>query len=274
MIKLPLRQYSGRDREYLLRDNQQITEIVKTYLFDSSTSHRKLDATVLGLDSAVSKGYQSMGVLHYLGLKGEFKGLFVNYWLSETINILTNSPEDYSDIVELISDSEENDNKVISELLDKTKQTSKPIDLEKLQRRLDELDNTETKQRNSSGRKEQAILRKLMIGDKKEIQCALCHKTLPTNLIVTAHIIPRNKCSLEQRKDPNIVMPACKIGCDSFFEEGYLEVQNDGSIQVSNEMKIEKQLRQVLNLYVGKDCLVFNEYTESYFSKKLSIVRA
>lgn len=274
MIQLPLRQYSGREREYLLRDNQQISEIVKTYLFDSSTSHRKLDAIVLGLDSSESKGYQSMGVLHYLGLKGDFKGLFANNTLIEAIEILNSASDDFDDIVDLISDFEDNDNKVISELLDKTKQTTKPEDLEQLQRRLAELENTETRQTNSSGRKEQTILRKLMIGDQKETQCALCHKTLPTNLIVTAHIIPRNKCSLEQRKDPNIVMPACKIGCDSFFEEGYLEVHNDGSIHVSDQMKIEKQLRQVLNSYVGKNCLVFNEYTESYFSKKLSIVRA
>lgn len=273
MNEIPSRDYSGRPREYLLRDNEQISEIVRTYLFDNSTSHRKLDSTILGLDASVSKGYQSMGVLHYLGLKGEFKGLFAEKSLKEVIEILQNTSEDYCDIIELISDSEENDNKVISELLDKTKQTAKPIDLEKLQRRLDELDNTETKQRNSSGRKEQAILRKLMIGDKEEIKCALCHKTLPTSLIVTAHIIPRNKCSLEQRKDPNIVMPACKIGCDSFFEEGYLEVHNDGSICVSETFKLSDDLKKSLDSYSGKDCLAFNENTESYFAKKLKIIK-
>lgn len=273
MIQLPLRQYSGREREYLLRDNQQISEIVKTYLFDSSTSHRKLDSIVLGLDSSESKGYQSMGVLHYLGLKGDFKGLFANNTLNEAIEILNSASDDFDDIVDLISDFEDNDNKVISELLDKTKQTTKLIDLKQLYRRLEELDNTETKQKNSSGRKEQAILRKLMIGDKEEIKCALCHKTLPTNLIVTAHIIPRNKCSLEQRKDPNIVMPACKIGCDSFFEEGYLEVHNDGSIQVSEVFKCTDDLKQRLESFVSKKCLAFNKDNESYFSKKLKIIK-
>ena len=74
MTELPSRDFSGRIREYLLRDNEQISQIVKTYLFDKSTTHRKLDETILGLDSSISKGYQSMGVLHYLGLKGEFKG--------------------------------------------------------------------------------------------------------------------------------------------------------------------------------------------------------
>lgn len=273
MIQLPLRQYSGREREYLLRDNQQISEIVKTYLFDSSTSHRKLDAIVLGLDSSESKGYQSMGVLHYLGLKGDFKGLFANNTLNEAIEILNSASDDFDDIVDLISDFEDNDNKVISELLDKTKQSTKLINLKQLHRRLEELDNTETRQRNSSGRKEQTILRKLMIGDQKEIQCALCHKILPTNLIVTAHIIPRNKCSLEQRKDPNIVMPACKIGCDSFFEEGYLEVHYDGSIQVSETLRFSEELKESLKPYLGKDCLAFNEHTKSYFSQKLVIVK-
>lgn len=274
MTLVPLRDRSEREREYLLRDNEQISEIVRTYLFDKSTSHRKLDSSILGLDSDISKGYQSMGVLHYLGLKGEFKGLFANESTSEAIEILNNASEDFSDIVELISDSEENDKKVITELLGKTKQTSKPIDFEQLQSRLEELESTETKQRKSSGRKEQAILRKLMIGDKLEVQCSLCHKMMPLNLIVTAHIVPRNKCTLGQRKDPNIVMPACKVGCDSFFEDGYLEVHNDGEIHVSETVKFSDDLKQILNSYRDKECLAFNKNTESYFAKKLSIVKA
>ena len=273
MIEVPLRERSQRAREYLLRDNEQIAEIVKTYLFDNSTSHRKLDESILGLDSSVSKGFQSMGVLHYLGLKGEFKGLFADNTLTEAIEILQNTSEDFSDIVELISDSEDSDNKVVSELLDKTKQSSKTVNLEQLERRLKELEDTETKQRKSSGRKEQAILRSLMIGDKEEVKCALCHKLMPTNLIVTAHIVPRNKCSLKQRKDPHIVMPACKVGCDSFFEDGYLEVHNDGSIRVSETLQLSIDLKQSLDSYTGNECLAFNENTESYFAQKLRIVK-
>ena len=273
MIEVPSRDYSGRAREYLLRDNEQIAEIVKTYLFDNSTSHRKLDESILGLDASISKGYQSMGVLHYLGLKGEFKGLFADNTLSEAIEILENTSEDFSDVIELMSDTEDNEKKVVSELLDKTKQSQKTVNLEQLQRRLEELENTETKQRKSSGRKEQAILRSLMIGDEEEIQCAICHKLMPTNLIVTAHIVPRNKCSLKQRKDPHIVMPACKVGCDSFFEDGYLEVHNDGSIRVSETHKLSDELKKSLESYSGKECLAFNENTESYFAQKLKIVK-
>ena len=274
MIEIPTRQFSNRIREYLLRDNQQIAEIIKTYLFDSSASHRKLDSTILGLNSDESKGYQSMGVLHYLGLKSDFKGLFANIVLNEAIELLNTTSEDFGDIIEFLSDSADNDKKVISELLEKTKKTTKPLDFEQLHRRLEELENTETKQKNSSGRKEQALLRKLMIGDNEEVQCAICHKVLPTNLIVTAHIVPRNKCSLGQRKDPNIVMPACKVGCDSFFEEGYLEVHDDASIRVSETRQFSDDLMQNLESYIGKDCLAFNKYTETYFAKKLSIVRA
>lgn len=272
MIEVPSRDYSKRAREYLLRDNEQIAEIVKTYLFDNSTSHRKLDSTILGLDSDVSKGYQSMGVLHYLGLKGEFKGLFAETSFNEATEILQNASEDFSDIIELISNSEDNEKKVVSELLDKTKQTSNTVNIEQLLSRLAELENTETKQRKSSGRKEQAILRALMIGDKEELQCALCHKLMPTNLIVTAHIVPRNKCSLEQRKNPQIVMPACKVGCDSFFEDGYLEVHNDGSICVTETINLSDDLKQSLESYSGKKCLAFDVNTESYFAQKLKII--
>ena len=52
--------------------------------------------------------------------------------------------------------------------------------------------------------------------------CAFAIETLPTNLLVAAHIKPRSKCSTSERKNPNVVMPLCKIGCDDFFEKGYL----------------------------------------------------
>ena len=32
----------------------------------------------------------------------------------------------------------------------------------------------------------------------------------------------RALCSLEERKDPNIVMPMCIYGCDALFEQGYI----------------------------------------------------
>ena len=42
--------------------------VVKAWLFDGLT-HRQIDDEILGLD--ITKGFQSMGVLHFLGLVGE-----------------------------------------------------------------------------------------------------------------------------------------------------------------------------------------------------------
>ena len=157
--------------------------------------------------------------------------------------------------------------------MDKTRKSSKAVSIEQLQQKLEELENTETKQRKSSGRKEQAILRSLMIDNSEELQCALCHKVMPIKLIVTAHIVPRNKCTLKQRKDPSIVMPACKVGCDSFFEDGYIEVDANGLIRVTETLKLSDDLKLSLISYNDKKCLAFNETTKPYFAQKLRITK-
>ena len=65
-----------RSDEYEKYTYEQISRLVKHWLFIIDTSHRELDKEVLGLDSIKSKGYESMNVLHYLGLGPVFKGVF------------------------------------------------------------------------------------------------------------------------------------------------------------------------------------------------------
>ena len=47
-----------------------------------------MDRDILGLDPLSSLGLQSMNVLHYLGLKKDFKGIFLNSDLNQAINDL------------------------------------------------------------------------------------------------------------------------------------------------------------------------------------------
>ena len=68
-----------------------------------------------------------------------------------------------------------------------------------------------------------------------EKNCAICHRTFPVDLMVAAHIKPRSKCSTSERKNPNIVMPVCKVGCDDFFEKGYIKVGKDGVVQINDK---------------------------------------
>ena len=140
-------------------------------------------------------------------------------------------------------------------------------------RRLAELEDTNGADARSTSRKEQGVLRALLFGDAHEKQCALCHRTLPTDLMVTAHIKPRSRCSLTERKDPSVVMPVCKVGCDDLFEKGYLIVDSAGAIRSNkNQSVVAQDLKDLLDMYVGKNCLSFSEPTAKYFEYKRGMV--
>ena len=69
----PLRpQEKKRAREFLTYNDIERARIVYGYLFEGQST-RSLDRTVLGLDPAVSRGYQSHNVLRYLGIAGVHK---------------------------------------------------------------------------------------------------------------------------------------------------------------------------------------------------------
>lgn len=85
--EIPIPEPVDRKREYFDNTEENRNKVVYNYLFNGN-SHRWLDFNILGLDSNLSKGYQSMGILHYLGLKNEFKGLFNGLTIPEAINLL------------------------------------------------------------------------------------------------------------------------------------------------------------------------------------------
>lgn len=76
-MNIPPLKRSGRSQEYKQYGFKEKSRIVSEWLFNTEgNSHRQLDRDVLGMDPEYSRGYQSMGVLHFLGLKKEFKGIF------------------------------------------------------------------------------------------------------------------------------------------------------------------------------------------------------
>ena len=107
-MNIPLLRPSRRSREYNLYSNEKKSKIIIGWLFTDHKHHRGLDSEVLGLDSGVSRGYQSMGVLHYLGLKKEFKGIFLGKNLSDAMEILANDRQDFAKVISLIELSIEN----------------------------------------------------------------------------------------------------------------------------------------------------------------------
>lgn len=114
-MDIPCLKKSTRSREYFTYNDMQHAAVVKSYLIEGKT-HRELDAEILRLNPDYSRGWQSMGILHYLGLKGDFKGLFEKQMVSEVISELQVSKnDDYSEIIDLLSGVSETEEKQIYE---------------------------------------------------------------------------------------------------------------------------------------------------------------
>ncbi|WP_416688333.1 MutH/Sau3AI family endonuclease [Candidatus Pseudothioglobus sp. Uisw_041] len=104
--KIPKLQPSGREREFIKYELSVRSNIVKDFLF-KGISHRELDENILGLDPTKSKGFQSMGILHYLGLKKPFSELFYNLSLERVNELLTEDFQDFDQVLEHINFSSE-----------------------------------------------------------------------------------------------------------------------------------------------------------------------
>jgi hypothetical protein len=129
--------------------------------------------------------------------------------------------------------------------------------------RLFNLDQISTSKR----RTEQYILREYLLGGNDSGSCAICSKEYPINFLATAHIKKRSKCTIEEKKDINIVMPTCHFGCDKLFEDGYVIVR-DGIIQnnISNK-KFTPSIEDYINNLENNKCNYYNENTQRYFKE-------
>lgn len=81
-------EYTKRDNEFNTYSDLEKAQVVYGYLFDGY-SHRKLDELYLGKDGSISRGWQAMGILHYLGIVGKHKKVFSGYNIDEAIEVLT-----------------------------------------------------------------------------------------------------------------------------------------------------------------------------------------
>ncbi len=95
---LPELKPSARSREFNIYSDPQRSEVIKQWIL-YGTAHRKLDEKVLGLDPVYSRGFQSMGILHYLGLKKEYQGIFTGKELEEAIIELEEDGQDFNQIL-------------------------------------------------------------------------------------------------------------------------------------------------------------------------------
>jgi 5-methylcytosine-specific restriction protein A len=99
----------ARSREYNAYSNEQRGAVVRGWLFAGKT-HRELDRDVLGLTPAESRGYQAMGILHFLGLKAAFRGIFAGMTVDAAVAALRSDFQETDLIVQhLIAESPEID---------------------------------------------------------------------------------------------------------------------------------------------------------------------
>lgn len=90
-----------RAREYNLYEGPIRDRAVYEYLFNSE-SHRWIDEHVIGLNPDESRGYQAMGILHFIGLKSVHKGIFSGKGIHEAINILEEQESDFSLVIQCL----------------------------------------------------------------------------------------------------------------------------------------------------------------------------
>ncbi len=76
---------SERTREYKSYPSSVRGQIAYVFLREKTLGHRGLDQIYLGKDPAYTKGFQSMGILHYLGLVNAHHGIFTGSRIDEII---------------------------------------------------------------------------------------------------------------------------------------------------------------------------------------------
>ncbi len=97
--ELKKKNYSSGFYKYL---EQQRAEVVIAYLFKGLT-HRKIDSEILGWREIDTHGYETMHILHYLGITRKFRGKFAKLSVEQGIDELKalNDPE-YDAIIDIL----------------------------------------------------------------------------------------------------------------------------------------------------------------------------
>ncbi|MET3196939.1 hypothetical protein [Bacillus sp. OAE603] len=120
-----------------------------------------------------------------------------------------------------------------------------------------------------ASRVEQGYLRKKLFGKKVFSKCACCGEQLPTSLLIAAHIKKRSLCSTEEKLNSRIVIPMCKFGCDTLFEDGFLGVNSSGEfvkIDNVNFLNITQRVNDYIDSVVGNKCSYWDSHTEAFFN--------
>lgn len=116
------------------------------------------------------------------------------------------------------------------------------------------------------GRAEQRALRKLLLRGRDEAECGLCGQPTNAKYLVAAHIKPRRDCTEEERRDPNVAMLACLMGCDAAFENGDLRVFGNGAMSVTRELRTARP--EWAARFQGAQAAIYSDANAGYFAAR------
>lgn len=116
------------------------------------------------------------------------------------------------------------------------------------------------------GRAEQRVLRKLLLRGREEADCGLCGRSTGAKYLVAAHIKPRRDCTEEERRDSNVAMLACLMGCDAAFENGDLRVFGNGAMSVTPELRSARP--EWAAHFQGARAAIYSDSNADYFAAR------
>lgn len=117
-----------------------------------------------------------------------------------------------------------------------------------------------------SARREQHLLRQQLLDSPGKPICGICGREMPQNYLHVAHIKRRESATEEERKDPNIVMWACVLGCDEAFEHGDIRIDDQGIISLHNPNS--NFMSNTFGGLIGKKAPAFNDHNKQYFAAR------
>lgn len=99
-MNVPPLKINSRDREFKSYPEDLRDVCVYKFLFEG-TQFRQLDREVLSLNSQETKGFQSMGIIHHMGLYEPHQGIFKDFSMEDGIELLRNeNTDDFSVIID------------------------------------------------------------------------------------------------------------------------------------------------------------------------------
>lgn len=253
---IPALESVNRSREYNLYNDSFRDRVVYKYLFHSRT-HRWLDEHILGLNSDESRGYQAMGILHFIGLKDKHKGIFKDLGIQEAIQLLEMQNFDFNLVIKSLQRYQQQD--TAKRDIEEGFSAGEYIELESnVTAAPKQIEITETeKERVIKSRIGQSKFKKALLGIEKK--CRLCGVS-DERFLVASHIKPWSQSNYQERLDVNNGLLLCP-NHDTLFDKGYISFDDDGTIMISNGLddatKVFLNVNESMNIRM-------NESTKEY----------